>query len=142
MSPRDKVEQRCFSAIGITHEGNVNGASLFHGHVMQPLFSHLIVLAFFFASSLQGCFVTTIHGFGLFSLQGLGLFGRYDFDHIGLFVSERHFIAHNLIFYRVLQWGIEQHLHHLSLDESHFNDTFSESTMSEHLYDNSLFPCA
>ena len=79
---------------------------------------------------------------GILFLQCLCLLGGDNLYHVGLLVAERHLITHNLVFHGVLQWGVEQHLHHLTLDESHLDNTLAESTMSEHLYDNSFFTCA
>ena len=64
-----------------------------------------------------------------------------DLDHLSLLPAKRHLIAHDFVFHRVLQRGIEQHLHHLTLHEAHLNDALPESTTAHHLYDDSLFAC-
>ena len=52
------------------------------------------------------------------------------FNHLRLMMPETYLIAHKFILHRVLQWGIEQHLHFFAFDESHLDDSFAESTMS------------
>ena len=56
-------------------------------------------------------------------------------------MSEAHLIAHQFIFYGILKWSIEQYLHFLALDESHLDDTFTESTVAQHLDDDAFLTC-
>ena len=60
-------------------------------------------------------------------------------DHIGLAAPQRDVVAHDLIFDRVLQGGIQDHLDPLSADESHFHDAAAEATVSHHLDDRPRF---
>ena len=49
---------------------------------------------------------------------------------VGFAVAERNFIAHDLVFYRVLEWGVKEYIYLLALDESHLDDSLSEATVS------------
>ena len=60
---------------------------------------------------------------------------------VGFAVAERNFIAHDLVFYRVLEWGVQKHINLLALDESHFDDSLSEATVTGYLDDDSTFTC-
>ena len=64
---------------------------------------------------------------------------RYHLYHLRLRMAKRHFIAHYLVFYGILKGRVLKHVHHLSFDESHLDDAFTESAMSCHLdYDSAL----
>jgi hypothetical protein len=49
---------------------------------------------------------------------------------VGFAVAERNFIAHNLVFYWILEWGVKEYIYLLALDESHLDDSLSEATVS------------
>ena len=59
--------------------------------------------------------------------------------HVCLFMAQRHLVAHDAVFHGVLQRSIEQYLHLLSLDKSHFHDAFAETTVSEHFHNDAVF---
>ena len=40
-------------------------------------------------------------------------------------VAELHLIAHYLVFHRVLEWGVQEHIYLLPLDESHLDDSLA-----------------
>ena len=69
----------------------------------------------------------------------LGLF--YNLYHVGFLVSQRHLVAHNLVFHGVLQRCVKQHLNALSLNEAHLNDALTEAAMAVHLHDDALLTC-
>ena len=73
-------------------------------------------------------------------LLGLGhlVWGNH-LDHVGLAVAQRHLVAHDAVFYRVVQGRVEQYLHFLALDKSHLDDTLAKAAMAHHLDDNALF---
>ena len=71
--------------------------------------------------------------FAFFLVSVFELFVLVDRNHlnvVGFAVSQRHLVAHDFVLYRVLQWGIEQYVHLLALDESHLDDSFAEATVS------------
>ena len=72
-------------------------------------------------------------------LAGL-LLGEH-FDHIGLLMAERYFIAHQFVFHGILQGRVQKHLYLLALDESHLDDALTEATMAMYLYDYAAFAC-
>jgi aspartate/methionine/tyrosine aminotransferase len=45
-------------------------------------------------------------------------------------VAERNFIAHDLVFHWVLEWGVKEYIYLLALDESHLNDSLAEATVA------------
>ncbi len=73
--------------------------------------------------------------------QVAGLFFAYDFDHGSFLTPQGDFISHNFIFDRVLKRSIEQHFYCFPLDESHFDDTAAEPSVSQDFDDNPLFSC-
>ena len=111
------VEERGLATVGITHEGYIDGAALLQGDMLQE-----VVLVF--------CFIDggSYRCLGLFLLTGLFL--GDDLDHICLLMAERHLVAHQLVFYRVLQRCVQQHLNLFTFHETHLNDALTETTVA------------
>lgn len=60
--------------------------------------------------------------------------GEYD-DHVGLGTAQRDVVAHDFIFDRVFQGGVEQYFDPLPADESHLHDAPAEASVARHLED-------
>jgi len=56
-------------------------------------------------------------------------------------MAQGYFIPHDFIFHRIFEGCIEQHFHGLSLHESHFDDSFAESSVSHHFDDDPFLSC-
>ena len=66
--------------------------------------------------------------------EHLCLFGRYNLNVISFGASQRHLVTHNLVFHGVLEWGVEQYVNALALDEPHLNNSFPETSVAFHFY--------
>ena len=60
--------------------------------------------------------------------------GEYD-DHVGLGTAQRDVVAHDFIFDRVFQGGVEYHFDPLPADEPHLHDTSAEASVTRYLED-------
>ena len=123
------VEQRGLPAIGVAHQRHVDGAPFAQGHALQ----RFVVQGDVLVQSLGRLFLPE---------QGLGLLFADDFYHLGLLPAEGNLVPHHLIFNRVLQRGVEQHLHRLPLDEAHLHDALAEAAVAQHLDYNAFLACA
>ena len=61
--------------------------------------------------------------------------------HLSLLAAQAHLISQQLIFHRVLQGGIEQHLYRLTLHKAHFDNALTKSAVTMHLHDDCTFAC-
>ena len=59
---------------------------------------------------------------------GLGL--GHDLDHLGFLSTERDFVAEDAVFNWVAKWCVKEDFDHVSADEAHLDDSFSETTVS------------
>ena len=125
MGPGGIIEERRFAAVGIAHQRHVQVATLLQGLAAQIALGNDLGLRS----------IATTH----FQLSGLGR--RHHLYHGRLMVPQRHLVAHNLVLHRVLQRGIQQYLHLLSLDEAHLNDALAEASVSCHLDNDPLLAC-
>ena len=55
--------------------------------------------------------------------------------------AQTDFIVHHLVFHRVVERSIEQHLYGLALDKAHLHDALAETAVAHHLHDDALFAC-
>ena len=76
---------------------------------------------------------------GIDGLLAGGLRLGYHLNHVGLLMSQRHLVAHNLVLDGIVKRRIEQYFYRLAFDESHLDDTLTESTVSRHLDDDTTF---
>ena len=115
MGPRGIVEERRLAAIRITDEGHIDGAAFTQGHVLQKVI--LVSLTY------------------LVLRKRLGLTIRHDLYLLSLLMAQRDLVAHQFVFHRVLQRGIEKHLHSLAFHKAHLDDALAEASVAEHLDD-------
>ena len=130
---RGEVEEGSLSAVGVADKRHVDdmvqtvGLLFSHEHlVAQCLLVGVLRVDSLRVDDLFAFFLVSV--FELFVF--LGLVDRNHLNVVGLAVSQRHLVAHDFVLYRVLQWGIEQYVHLLALDESHLDDSFAEATVS------------
>ena len=69
----------------------------------------------------------------------LGLLLVDDLHQFGFGTTEAHLVVHDFIFHGVVQGGIEEDFHALSLDESHLDNALAESAVSHHTNNHALF---
>ena len=124
MGTRGKIKERGLATVGVSHQGDIDHAALLHG-----LMPDIVVLV----------------DAGIFSqreVRGLnGGIGRHHLDIVSLLMTQTDLIAHQLVLHGILQRRIEQHFHFRTLDESHLDDTLAESTMTQHLDDDTFLAC-
>ena len=53
-------------------------------------------------------------------------------------MAQRYLVAEDTILHGVLQRGIKKHFNRFATDEAHLDNSFSETAMSEHLYNHSF----
>ena len=128
MAARGNVEQGGLAAVRIADQGDADD--------MVPLlgqFGHLPVD--------QGLFVG-FHPFqGMFDGDVLlRFFFADDLDHPRFLPAEGEFVAQDLVLDRVLERGVEHHRDLLPGDESHFDQTFAETSVTIDFCDHALFP--
>ena len=131
MRTRGIVEKRGLATVGVAHQGHMNGAALAHCLTLKT--NGRIVL----------------HAFVIGNRLGLHIAERRLLqtalvDHFNLFcllMAQRHLVAHHLIFHRILQRGIHQHLHRFSLHKAHLDDALAETTVAQHFDDDTFFAC-
>ena len=131
MGTRDEIEERCLAAVGVSHERHIDVVALADGSVFQLLVG----------GSAGGVGVCACVGFyfGLDIGLCLGdLSGGNHLNLVGLAMAQRNLISHNTVFHRVVERRIEQHLHFLALDKSHFYDAFAKAAVSKHFDDNAF----
>ena len=126
MGSAGDVEQRGFSTIGIAHKDNIEFMFLDACHTLHN------VLAVVSKQRVQ---------VGVRCLPRLGLFFVDYLHHVGLGSAKTDLIIHNLVLHRVVQGGIEQHLHRLALDETHLDNTFAEAAVSHHADNDARLSC-
>ena len=129
--PGGEVEERCLAAVRVAHECHADGTALAVGGIRQLGRGQLLVAAVSGVGRQGGVAGRT----DLCFLQPAGLLLREHFDLVGLAVAQADFIAHDFVFHGVAQGGVEQHLDGLALDESHLDDAFPESAVSQYLHD-------
>ena len=141
---RGKVEERRLSAVRVAHKGHVDGAAAVHGYGAQLLVGDgLAVLgsgAAFLQPNLPGAAALGLVRL-LTGLHPLGLLHGNNLDHLGLVMAERHLVAHQLVFHRVAERGVEQHFDDLALDKSHLDNALSETAMAQDLDDDTALTC-
>ena len=59
-----------------------------------------------------------------------GILLRHDLDIAGLLPSERDLVAYDFIFYRILQWRIQNNTHLFAPDEAHLNEPLPETSVA------------
>ena len=131
MGTRDEIEERRLAAVGVSHERHIDVVALADGSVFQLLVG----------GRLGGMGVGAGVGFyfGLDIGLCLGdLSGGNHLNLVGLAMAQRNLISHNTVFHRVVERRIEQHLHFLALDKSHFYDAFAKAAVSKHFDDNAF----
>ena len=131
MGTRDEIEERCLAAVGVSHERHIDVVALADGSVFQLLVG----------GRLGGMGVCACVGFyfGLDIGLCLGdLSGGNHLNLVGLAMAQRNLISHNTVFHRVVERRIEQHLHFLALDKSHFYDALAKAAVSKHFDDNAF----
>ena len=140
---RCEVEERCLSAVGVSHQCHV-----YHAPLVACRLLHL-----FFTIALVGCrrlrlvvpfgvcdqCVFGVFRFVVGHVDKLGLFFRNHFNHLRLVAAERNFVTKYLVFHGVLKGRIEQHLHGFTLDKAHLYDAFSKTTVAQNFHHNGLF---
>ena len=162
------VEERRLAAVGVAHQCHLDGAATPHGFVVQFLVvprsvflvsgsGGLVSGSIFFVSgsgdrgagsdiAFIACLGSILVPSHLRTFVPTRVFLAlcriaHHLYHRCLLVAQRHLIAHQLVFHRVLQRCVEQHLHGLALDESHLNDALAESSATAHLHDDTTLAC-
>ncbi len=123
LGSRGDIEHRGLSAVGISDERNIYG-----------LYSSGIV-------AMHGMEVVTL-GNGVY-VRGICEFVilryRNYFHKVGLAAAKRQLVAHQTVFYRILQGCIKNHLYNLALDKTHLYHSFTKCAMTENLDNYSRF---
>lgn len=147
VAARYGVEKRGLAAVGVAHERHADRAAVARDDLVG-----------------RGAVVVRARRFGGWVLPG-GLFCRFaaamfvavpvmravtvmssgkvfvhfavgeDDDHVGLGTAQRDVVAHDFIFDRVFQGGVEYHFDPLPADEPHLHDTSAEASVTRYLED-------
>ena len=125
--PRSKVEERGLAAVGIAHQCHADGLFFVLSSVGADAFVALRRKGFTCQRAVGGSH----------TVVGAALRAERHVYHAGLAASQRHFVAHYLIFHGVLQRCVEHHLHRLPLDEPHLYDAFAEAAVARYF----LYSC-
>ena len=59
--------------------------------------------------------------------------GCHHLYHVGLAVTQRYFVAHDAVFYGVVQGGVEQHLNFFTLYEPHLYYPLAKAAVPQYL---------
>ena len=117
------VEYRCLSAVWISNEYYIQFVFLHASYTTNFLIGRNTML-----ERVLGC------------VSFCFLFVDY-FHQFCLGTTQTHLVVHHLIFYWIAQGGIEQNLYGLTLNESHFYDSFSEASVSMYMNYDACFAC-
>ena len=112
------VEDAGLAAVGVAHQGHVDGLRALLGDVVHGVA----------VRRLQGAVVVVVHNL----LLGLSLADNLHLT--GIAAPQRHLEVHDTVFYRVLQRGVEHRLHGDALDETHLYDAFAESPVTRYAH--------
>ena len=133
MCTGSKVEERRLATVWVTNECHIDDFALAIGGIGE--FGRRQCVVRFIRDIIgEGTLLRFIISLSLFHLACL--FSANNLDLVGFTVSQAHLVAHDFIFNRVTQRCIQQHFNLLSLYESHFNDSFSEASMTQNLHNN------
>ena len=140
VASRNGVEQRGFAAVGIPDQGHADRAAAVRDHVGDAFaFRHVGGVR----HGGDGCGVLrgrSGFGPGAAGLQAVGedlvglAVGKH-LDHVGLAAAQRDLVAHDPVFDRILERGVQDHLDPLSADEAHLHDAASEASVAHDLDD-------
>ena len=126
------VEERRLAAVGVAHQGHVNHvaalASGFHQAVVDRNVFHGILLL-------------VVVGVAQTLAVRLYFRGRDDFNQLRLAATQRHLVAHEAVFHRVVKGRVEQRLNRLAAYESHFHNAFAEAAVAQHLHNHAFLAC-
>ena len=123
------IEKGCLSAVRISNKSHLDDLASFLRQVGH--LSFYIILS----CGIKGWKRLP---FGKHALR----FGLADHLDLGsLFTTKRHLITYYLIFDRIPERGIQDHLDLVALHETHFNYPFTEASMAVHLHDDTTLPC-
>ena len=117
-----KVEQRCLAAVGVSHQCHVDASVLLQGQMLQ-----IVVRVGFRGDE----FLLKVGRHAVVLVFGC----REHLNHVCLLAAQAHLVSHQLVFHRILQGSIQQHLYRLSLHKTHFDNTLAEATVTLNLHD-------
>ena len=121
VTARQSIEKRRLATIGIADQCDIDHTTMCRDHLLD-----LLLLAHHVAI---GQLIDHIVSLSLGD----------NLDHLGLAAAQRNLIVHNLIFDRVTQGRIENHLDTLAAHESHLHNPATEATITQHFeYDGRL----
>ena len=114
VATRQSIEQRSLATIWITDQCDIDHSTTSRYHLFDLLlFGHHVAISQLINHILS---------------LGLG----DHLDHLSLATTQRDLIAHNLIFDRITQRGIENHLDTFAAHETHLHNPATESTVTQY----------
>ncbi len=124
VTARNRVEQRCLAAVRIAHQRHANRVA-----ARTDQFVYRVVARNRFDRSVP---LRRLEQFVRFAVR------KYLY-HFRFAAAQRYVVAHDPVLNRVLERRVQDHLHPLAADESHFHDPAAEPSVAQYFQNRRRF---